>query len=86
MAFKVIPKDWKLSPELREWTEAKGFSDERITEELESFRDHDYRVAKTRPDACWRNWVKNSIKWGKDSNKKQTYAEKLAASIAEIIE
>jgi hypothetical protein len=31
---------------------------------LESFRDHQYKRPMSRPDACWRNWVKNGIKWG----------------------
>lgn len=62
--FYFIPEEWELSPELRAWTKAKGVSDAQIESELESFRDHQYKRAMMRPDACWRNWVKNGIKWG----------------------
>lgn len=62
--FFFIPSDWILSDDLRSWTKAKGLSDSTIEDEIESFMDHQYKVAKSRPDACWRNWVKNGIKWG----------------------
>ena len=65
MAFKFIPADWVLSDDLRDWTRSKGLTDECIEDEIESFRDHEYKVAKSRPDACWRNWVKNGIRWGR---------------------
>ena len=64
MRFRFIPDDWTLSDPLREWTKAKGLTDKTIEDELESFRDHEYKVPKSRPDACWRNWVKNGIRWG----------------------
>jgi len=62
--FYFIPEDWQLSADLRQWTRAKGVSDKQIDDEIESFRDHQYKRAMSRPDACWRNWVKNGIKWG----------------------
>ena len=63
--FKFIPEDWTLSDKLRDWTKKKGLTDECIEDEIESFMDHQYKVAKSRPDACWRNWVKNGIRWGR---------------------
>ena len=63
--FYFIPSDWTLSDDLRKWTRAKGLSDKTIEDEIESFRDHEYKRAKSRPDACWRNWVKNGIRWGR---------------------
>lgn len=62
--FYFVPDDWELSDDLRTWTKAKGVSDAQIETELESFRDHQYKRAMMRPDACWRNWIKNGIKWG----------------------
>ena len=62
--FHHIPSDWTLSDDLRKWTLAKGLSDTAITDELESFRDYQYKRAMSRPDACWRNWVKNGLRWG----------------------
>lgn len=64
MPWKTVPPDWQLSPELRQWTRDKGLSEAQIDEELESFRDHDYKTAKIRPDSCWRNWIKGGIKRG----------------------
>jgi len=63
--FFFIPSDWALSDDLRKWTKAKGLSGETIEDEIESFMDHQYKIAKSRPDACWRNWVKNGIRWGR---------------------
>lgn len=63
--FIFIPEGWELGDELTAWTKDKGLSDQQIKDELESFRDHQYRKAMSRPDACWRNWVKNGIRWGR---------------------
>lgn len=61
--FHFIPETWGLSDDLRAWTKAKGLSDKQIDELREGIGDHQYRRAMMRPDACWRNWVKNAIKW-----------------------
>ncbi len=62
--FYFIPNDWNLSEDLLQWTKAKGLSDKSIEDEIESFRDHQYKRPMQRADACWRNWIKNGIKWG----------------------
>ena len=62
--FYFIPEDWEMSEKLITWTKAKGLTDKQIEDELESFRDHQYKRPMQRADACWRNWVKNGIKWG----------------------
>ena len=59
-----VPDDWEMSDSLLKWTKAKGLTDSDIEDQLESFRDHQYKRPMMRPDACWRNWVKNAIKWG----------------------
>ena len=63
--FFFIPSDWILSDELRDWTKQKGLSDSIIEDEIESFMDYQYKTARMRPDACWRNWVKQGIRWGR---------------------
>ena len=60
-----VPDDWEPSEKLIEWTKKKGLTDQTIEDELESFRDHQYKRPMMRPDACWRNWVKNGIQWGR---------------------
>ena len=64
MAWYFVPDDWEPSEALLDWTRKKGVTDKTIEEELEKFRDHQYKRAMKRPDACWRNWVRNGIKWG----------------------
>jgi hypothetical protein len=59
-----VPESWEMSEDLLKWTKEKGLTDKTIEDELESFRDHQYKRPMMRPDACWRNWVKNGIKWG----------------------
>ena len=64
MASYFIPDDWEMSESLLKWTKEKGLTDQAIEDQLESFRDHQYKKPMMRPDACWRNWIKNAIKWG----------------------
>ena len=62
--FYFVPEDWVMSDKLLAWTKEMGLTDDTIERELESFKDHQYRRPMMRADACWRNWVKNGIKWG----------------------
>ena len=59
-----VPDSWEMSESLLTWTKSKGLTDKTIEDELESFRDHQYKKPMMRPDACWRNWVKNGIRFG----------------------
>jgi hypothetical protein len=63
--FYFVPEDWEMSEKLISWTKAKGLTEKQIEDELESFRDHQYKRPMQRADACWRNWVKNGIQWGR---------------------
>ena len=63
--FRFIPSDWYPSDELYTWTKNKGLTDAQIEDELESFRDHQFKTVRYRPDACWRTWIKNAIRWGR---------------------
>ena len=61
--FYFIPEDWILSEKLLKWTKDMGLSDKQIAEQRELIGDHQYKRQMMRPDACWRNWIKNGIKW-----------------------
>ena len=61
--FYFIPEDWQLSAKLLKWTKDRGLSDKQIAEQRELIGDHQYKRQMMRPDACWRNWIKNGIKW-----------------------
>ena len=63
--FIFVPEDWNISDDLMRWTKAKGLSDKQIEDELESFRDHQFKTPRVRVDSCWRNWIKNGILWGR---------------------
>ncbi len=65
MAFKFISEDWQLDDKLIEWTKSKGLTDAQIADELESIKDHQYKTPRIREAACWRNWIKNGIRWGR---------------------
>ena len=61
--FYFMPEDWQLSAKLLKWTKDMGLSDKQIAEQRELIGDHQYKRMMMRPDACWRNWIKNGIKW-----------------------
>jgi hypothetical protein len=64
MGWYFVPDDWEISPALMKWTKDKGLTDKQIADLEERFRDHQYKRPMKRADACWRNWVRNSIEWG----------------------
>ena len=64
MSWYFVPEDWEPSDKLIEWTKSKGLSDRQIEDELEKFRDHQYKRPMMRADACWRNWVRIAIERG----------------------
>ena len=63
--FTFFPHDWKPSDELIEWTKAKGLDDKMIDAQVEEIIDHQYKTPRERYDACWRNWIRNGIQWGR---------------------
>jgi hypothetical protein len=53
-----------LSEELRQFARDKGFTEADIEEQEEKWRDHQYKTPRMDPVRCWRNWVRNAIKFG----------------------
>ena len=62
--FYFIPDEWEVSESLLKWTKDMGLTDKTIRDEVGAFKDHQYKRPMMKPDACWRNWVRNGIKWG----------------------
>ena len=58
-----MPLDWELTDPLRSFAVGKGLDAQAIAEELEKFRDHEFRDAKSDWPACWRTWVRNAVKY-----------------------
>ena len=61
---KFVPEDWELTDKLRQFARDKGLTEKQIDDEEEKFRDHQYKRSMHRWDACWRNWIRNAIKFG----------------------
>ena len=59
-----VPDSWELSESLRKWAKDKGLTDSMIEDQLDEFRDHQYKKPMMRADACFRNWIRNGLKWG----------------------
>jgi hypothetical protein len=62
--FYFVPDNFKLSEDLRQFARDKGFSETDIEEQEEKWRDHQYRTPRIDAARCWRNWVRNAIKFG----------------------
>ena len=61
---RFVPDNWELTEKLRQFARDKGLTEKQIDDEEEKFRDHQYKRSMYRWDACWRNWVRNAIKFG----------------------
>jgi hypothetical protein len=79
-ATKRVPKSWRPSDDGFTFAAEAGMSHEVYAEQLEAFRDHEYKSAKRDWDACWRTWCRNWKKWGKEDEtyKRDTFDAKLA--------
>ena len=78
-ATKRVPKKWSPSQKLCDFAIDCGMTAKEVEEQLEAFRDHEYKTAKKDWDACWRTWCRNWKKWSKDKPRgKLSYAEQLA--------
>ena len=62
--FYLLPKNWQPDEKLRAWARAKGLTDAQIDDCLECCRDHQYKRAMISPERCFRNWIRNAIKFG----------------------
>jgi biotin operon repressor len=81
-ASKRVPVTWKLTEKMIDYAMDAGMTEAQVKDEVEGFRDHEYRSAKKDWDAAWRTWCRNWKKWSRDKpNKKLSYAEQLKADM-----
>ena len=64
MSFYFVPDSFVLTEDLKDFARKQGLTDNQIEEQEEKWRDHQYKRAMRDPVRCWRNWVRNSIKFG----------------------
>lgn len=60
LRWRRVPADWKPKPEHVGLAMQLGVP---LDEEVEKFRDHEFKNTKTDPDACFRTWLKNSLEF-----------------------
>jgi hypothetical protein len=78
-ATKRVPEKWKPPPQGLKFAADVGMTSEECVEQLDQFRDHEFKNARKDWDAAWRTWCRNWKKWGKDeTHKRDTFDAKLA--------
>lgn len=67
----LLPEDWILSAADRDYARQKGFSDSRIDQELQNFKNHHigHQTKWARWDLAWHTWINNEIKWAQSRRK-----------------
>ena len=63
-ASKRVPASWSLTDNLADYGREQGMSESTLKDEVENFRDYEYKSAKTDFDGCWRTWCRNWKKFG----------------------
>ncbi len=64
MSFYFVPDDFVLTDELRDFARNLGLTDGQIDEQEDKWRDHQYKSPRKCAVRCWRNWIRNAIKFG----------------------
>ena len=67
---KTVPKSWMVSDAGAEFAGKKGMNPEEFAEELQLFKDHEFKAARKDFDACWRSWCTNWKKYKRTDNAK----------------
>ena len=70
-AAKRVPLKWEMSEAGREFAKTAGMEIGVLSEQLDQFRDHEFKTARKDWDAAWRTWCRNWKKWSKDETHKR---------------
>ena len=65
-AAKRVPKKWSPREESFTFATESGMTDVEYGNQIDQFRDHEFKTARKDWDACWRTWCRNWKKWSKD--------------------
>ena len=80
-AAKRVPVEWKPSDACYDFALNSGMNEAECLEQLDQFRDHEYKAAKKDWDACWRTWCRNWKKWRNNETHKRNEFEDIHARV-----
>ena len=62
--FYFIPEDYQPAQKTLDLAKSLGLTEKQVIDQLEKAKDHQYKRPMIDPDRCFRNWLRNSIKFG----------------------
>jgi hypothetical protein len=62
--FYFLPEDYTPTNKTLALAKSLGLSEKQVTEQLDKCKDYQYRRQMIDPDRCFRNWLRNAIKFG----------------------
>lgn len=65
-AAKRVPAKWTPSDDGLDFALEQGMDQPTTLDQLDQFRDHEFKTPRKDWDACWRTWCRNWKKWRKD--------------------
>ena len=64
MRFYFIPDDYAPSDKTMDAAKSLGLTEKQVIDQLDKCRDYQYKRPMIDPDRCFRNWLRNAIKFG----------------------
>jgi len=62
--FYFLPESYQPDEKTMAAAKRLGLTDKQVMEQLEKCQDHQYKRPMIDPDRCFRNWLRNAIKFG----------------------
>ena len=62
--FYFIPEEYQPAQKTLDLAKSIGLTEKQVIDQLEKAKDHQYKRPMIDPDRCFRNWLRNSIKFG----------------------
>ena len=62
--FYFLPESYEPGEKTLALASSLGLTDKQVSEQLDKCKDYQYRRPMIDPDRCFRNWLRNAIKFG----------------------
>jgi hypothetical protein len=62
--FYFIPDDYAPSDKTMDAAKSLGLTEKQVFDQLDKCKDRQYKRPMIDPDRCFRNWLRNAIKFG----------------------
>ena len=62
--FYFLPEDYEPGSKTLDLARSLGLTDKQVADQLDKCKDHQYKRPMMDPDRCFRNWLRNAIKFG----------------------